>query len=404
VAGNPNGVSIANPNQATTTLAGLTPNEAYLFQWTLSNGACVDYAADQVEVFVNQIEQADAGNAITVCHTNIAQLDAVAPVSNEGTWTQPASQANLGIIIVDPSNPKSQITGLVPGNTYQFTWTINGGCGTSSEVVLVTVTNEDAFAGTDFQDCGDGCTEINAIAALSGNGMWTSPNASISIATPTDPSTTVCNLTPGDNILIWTINDGACGHYSVDSVLIEYQIAPVPQDDAATVEFGGSTSLNVTDNDIIPGFYTLEITQEPLHGTAELSFNGELSYHAEINFVGQDILIYTVCVDGCDCETATVVFNVGQNAKCEIPTIITPNGDDWNDAFIVPCLSNNDRFPTSKVGIFNQWGDEVFYAEPYKNDWEGTFDGEDLPAGTYFYVVDFGDGEKPQTGYLIIQR
>ncbi|MCB9337909.1 MAG: gliding motility-associated C-terminal domain-containing protein [Lewinellaceae bacterium] len=404
VAGNPNGVSIANPNQATTTIAGLTPNENYLFQWTLSNGACEGYSSDQATVYVNLVEQANAGNAITVCHTSLTQLNAIVPVSNQGVWTQPNAQAQLGIVIVDPANPKTQITGLVPGNTYQFTWTINGGCGSSSSVVLVTVTNEDAYAGADFQDCGDGCTEISAIDALSGNGMWTSPDTSISIATPTNAATTICDLKPGNNILIWTIDDGACGQYSVDSVVIEYQIAPILEADAATVEFGGTTALNVISNDIIPGFFNLSVIQEPLHGKAKLEFNGQLSYQADINFVGQDILIYEVCVDGCDCQTATVVFNVGENAKCEIPTIITPNNDGINDAFIVPCISNSDRYPASKVGIFNQWGDEVFHAEPYKNDWKGTFDGEDLPAGTYFYIVDFGDGEKPKAGYLILQR
>ena len=75
-----------------------------------------------------------------------------------------------------------------------------------------------------------------------------------------------------------------------------------------------------------------------------------------------------------------------------------------NDAFIIPCLAEGDKYPNSLVGVFNQWGDEVFHAEPYLNDWEGTFDGEDLPPATYFYIIDLGNGEKPMTGYLIIQR
>ncbi|MBI5916067.1 MAG: gliding motility-associated C-terminal domain-containing protein, partial [Bacteroidetes bacterium] len=85
-------------------------------------------------------------------------------------------------------------------------------------------------------------------------------------------------------------------------------------------------------------------------------------------------------------------------------SIITPNNDGVNDAFVIPCLANIDRYPNSTVSIFNQWGDEVFHAEPYLSDWEGTFDGEDLPASTYFYIIDLGNGEKPMSGYLIIQR
>jgi hypothetical protein len=46
------------------------------------------------------------------------------------------------------------------------------------------------------------------------------------------------------------------------------------------------------------------------------------------------------------------------------------------------------------VLIFNRWGDEVYPLGdiPYESDWNGTFDGEELPADTYFYVIDLGDG------------
>jgi gliding motility-associated-like protein len=117
-----------------------------------------------------------------------------------------------------------------------------------------------------------------------------------------------------------------------------------------------------------------------------------------------DSATYKVCQEGCACATAVVFFYVGEDATCTVPTIITPNKDGMNDAFIVPCLAEGDRYPSNMVSIFNQWGDEVFHAAPYQNDWEGSFDGEDLPPSTYFYIIDLGNGEKPMSGYLIIQR
>ncbi|MCB0642899.1 MAG: gliding motility-associated C-terminal domain-containing protein, partial [Phaeodactylibacter sp.] len=60
--------------------------------------------------------------------------------------------------------------------------------------------------------------------------------------------------------------------------------------------------------------------------------------------------------------------------------------------------------PDNKVSIFNQWGDEVYQAAPYGNDWKGTYDGEDLPTGTYFFIVNLGDGSGPRTGFLVLQR
>lgn len=403
-ASNPPGVIIFNPDEADTEVGGMIPGETYIFEWTLSNGACTDYSTDETTVFVNLLEEADAGDPLTLCHASVATLVGNTPVSNVGQWSQPPSQEMLGVFINTPNNPTTIVSGLVPGNSYIFTWTIDGGCGSSADAIVVTVTNENAFAGVDYEDCGDGSTELNAIDALSEIGMWSSPDPNIQFATPTDPTTVATNLQAGENILVWTINNGQCGHFSTDSVVVDYRFAPIGIDDAAAVPFAGTTSLNVTLNDDIPGLFTLNIVQEPLHGEVDLDVDGRMTYRADVNFIGEDVVIYEVCSEGCECSSAIVTFSVGNNAECVAPSIITPNDDGMNDAFVVPCLGKEDSYPSNIVSIFNQWGDEVFHAEPYQNNWRGTFDGEDLPAGTYFYIIDLGNGEKPMSGYLILQR
>ena len=116
-------------------------------------------------------------------------------------------------------------------------------------------------------------------------------------------------------------------------------------------------------------------------------------------------MVYELCSDACDCAVTTVTFQVGENAPCKVPTIFTPNNDGVNDYFVVPCLLETNQYPQSQVIVFNRWGDEVFRSpKPYQNNWRGTFNGEDLPAGTYFYIVDLGDGNKPMNGYTLIQR
>jgi len=58
--------------------------------------------------------------------------------------------------------------------------------------------------------------------------------------------------------------------------------------------------------------------------------------------------------------------------------------------------------------IFNRWGNQVFKAAPYKNDWDGkstnglTISGSDrVPAGTYFFVIDLGNGRR-ETGSFYV--
>lgn len=404
--GNPNGVTIANPDEATTTVSGLIPGQPYVFQWALSNGACENYSSDQANVYVDILEYADAGDPITACFTNTVNLNATVPVSNIGVWTQPAAQASLGVAIVDPSDPASLVTGLLPGNSYVFTWTIDGGCGTSSDAVLVTASNETAYAGDDFVACGnvvERCATLDAVPSVSNTGSWSSPDGQLSFATPTDFNTPVCGLKPGENVLVWTINGGICDHFSVDSVIVTFRILEL-EDDVISVLFGREETASLTFNDNITGTFLIEILQQPEHGELALNAAGEITYQPDVNYIGQDMALYQVCQDDCDCKTATITFNVGENAGCDVPSIITPNDDGVNDAFVIPCIANGDRFPNSTVAIFNQWGDEVFHAEPYENNWEGTFDGEDLPAGTYFYFIDLGNGEAPLSGYVIIQR
>ena len=82
---------------------------------------------------------------------------------------------------------------------------------------------------------------------------------------------------------------------------------------------------------------------------------------------------------------------------------MTPNNDGVNDRFMIPCIETGN-FPGNEVIIFNQWGDEIFRAAPYTNDWRGTHNGEDIPAGTYYYVISFDRNTEPTAGFLLVER
>lgn len=85
----------------------------------------------------------------------------------------------------------------------------------------------------------------------------------------------------------------------------------------------------------------------------------------------------------------------------QIPEIITPNGDGYNDFWVIDWLVG---FPDHKVMIFDRRGKQLFSASPYGNDWDGHSDkGELLPSGTYFYEVT-GIGKEPLRGMVSIIR
>jgi gliding motility-associated-like protein len=93
-----------------------------------------------------------------------------------------------------------------------------------------------------------------------------------------------------------------------------------------------------------------------------------------------------------------------------IPQGFSPNGDGVNDVLIIKGIK---AFPSNKMEIFNRWGNYVTKIEGYDNAdkvWNGKasegfrYGGDDLPEGTYFYILDLGNGEKPLKGYIYLNR
>jgi len=89
--------------------------------------------------------------------------------------------------------------------------------------------------------------------------------------------------------------------------------------------------------------------------------------------------------------------------------IFSPNGDGKNDFWRVP---KNYLFPDLEIEIFNRWGSLVWSAKGDKaaKGWDGrTNSGNELPIGTYYYVVKFnvkaqGSSWKPLTGSVTIVK
>ena len=101
--------------------------------------------------------------------------------------------------------------------------------------------------------------------------------------------------------------------------------------------------------------------------------------------------LYSVKVKSKNGCIATDEINISVNEKpnIEMPNAITPNEDGLNDVFFLDFLANNSNaFPDNELAIYNRWGDMVFRAKPYLNNWKGTNqNGSPLPAGTYYYIL-----------------
>jgi len=107
-----------------------------------------------------------------------------------------------------------------------------------------------------------------------------------------------------------------------------------------------------------------------------------------LSWTDSNITYYLTVANGQGCEDYDSLRIFVRNkpfALFFIPNAITPdNGDGYNDYWHIRDL---ERYPDNEVRIINRWGDEVFFQAPYQNDWRGTWNGENLPGATYYYII-----------------
>ena len=91
--------------------------------------------------------------------------------------------------------------------------------------------------------------------------------------------------------------------------------------------------------------------------------------------------------------------------EINISQAITPNGDGVNDFWFI---NNIEAHPNNVIRVYNRWGQEVFYAEGYQNNWNGEYEGNkgSLPdAASYYYQIDLdGNGSLDYDGWIYITK
>ncbi len=293
------------------------------------------------------------------------------------------------------SNPNSQNPTTAPGVTTNFVLEVSDttGCPNSKDSVLVTVSPNPtvSFDVTPYS----GCDPLTVV--------FTDMSMPISIDTwywdfgdgntSTDANPIYTYTTPGQyDITHQVVTDDGC--FSSLSIVNLITVYDSPQIDFSTTPSPAVVTI------VNPTFIFTDHTSNA--SSWEWSFgdggtdNNSSTTH-EYTKEGEYIVTLIVTTDdGCsDTLTKTVRVIVDE---IDIPNVFTPNGDNTNDFFYI---KNIDRIESSTLTVYNRWGKKVYTKENYQNDW----DGQDLPDGTYFYVLKyktyFRSGEESGTITII---
>ena len=348
-----------NPYQAT--MVGVTPGA---FDYTFSitdNFGCTYDTTITITVTPSPQGPINIGGLAVVCSGGLASLSA--PPGYDSYIWQPGNLFGANV--------------QVGAGTYTVT-VAYGNCPLTSDPITVTEAPSPTpiITGPGFS-CG------GALATL----VTTEPYAQYVWSNQsTDPSITVGT---GSYTVTVTNAEGCTGSSAPFSVQVGSSpvaafsmTPPSPQPMGTTVNFtdlsnGGGSTIVGWDWDF--GGLGQSDVQNP-------SWNFVNPFTYEISLI-------VTAADGCTDTTSALYLIFPPDIT--IPNVISPNGDQANDFFVI----RNIEFWASELAIYSRWGNKVYEAKNYRNNWKA----DDLPDGTYYYVLLLGD-QKEYTGHITVLR
>lgn len=265
-----------------------------------------------------------------------------------------------------------------PG-TYAITVTNEVGCEAADSVSITSGEAVQLLIDNDFLDLCPG-DSIQLLISGAETYTWTDTSGSLSaldVAAPfARPDTTA-----GYRV----IGSSACGSDTVDLEVFVYQVMAMagpdtciaPGTEAQIMAFGGAR-------------YFWEDNRFPVSDpTSQMP-----------TVSPDDSTTYVVAItdfQGCTVRDSVTVL-VANNPEDAITPVnmITPNGDEKNDVLYFP---NIEKFGQNSLKVFNRWGNLVYQKVNYQSDderFDGTYNGQPLPPGTYYYMISFRTGEIKQ--------
>lgn len=326
-------------------------------------------------------------------------------VANNVNLGQPVVSDDCGIASITNNAPSSFTVG-----TTSVIWTVTDPAGNQSTAVQTVTINGNTFSSFDVTACERYTAPNGAVYTLSGPVIAIIPNVYGC------DSIININLTVKNSSQVYK-EVTACGQYVAPDGKVYKNTGTykaifensIGCDSVITIKLT-ITTINLNVDALEDGSGLMANESNATYQWYSCDSNAIVVGATKQKFESSTSGYYSVIVDDGVCIDTSGCYLVGLGIKT--PEIFTPNGDGINDLFEIEGIFD---YPKSHLTIFNRWGKPVFEADGYQNDWNGIavkglqLGNDELPVGTYFYVIDMGDSEYPLhnqivKGYIYLTR
>ena len=324
------------------TAAVFTVQSEGTYTVSVTLGGCT--TIDSVTVTFNPVPVADLGDDAAICDGDTLMLDAFFSDAFY-TWQDNSSASSFAV---------------TAAGLYAVTLNI-GACADTDSVLVAVKLLPQVDLGNDTVLCFGDEMVLNATLQ---NATYTWNNGSTNSTQP---------VTEEGTYAVTVLVDGCVGF---DAMTVDYSALQ-------HVDLGNDTTICEEANSFI----------------IDASFPGatytwqDLSNGSQLEITASGTYAVTVTLAACAVsDSINVAFEVCV-CKAIIPNAFTPNGDNHNDLFspVFNCV------PTSyRLSVYDRWGMMIFESTNPLARWNGMFNGEDSPCGTYAYSVTYGfENESP---------
>lgn len=379
-------------------------NQPLTFTWsgsTTTDSVAAGLAAGLLNVTVtdangcSQVDSVTLTEPLPIVVSIDAITDATCTNSNDGAvqisvaggstpytyvWTNLDNSSSAG--------STQDLSNVLPAN-YQLVLTDSAGCSTTQNFTVNATVTVSATAPADTTLCAATSNLIlvgSATTSAPGTVQWLDTSGAVVSTSDT------LSIAPGTGTTqyVYLVSVGLCT--DADTVVVT-QASSVVADAGSNVSIvaGGAATLGGSPTGPVSSSFSW---------TPSASLDNASSPNPSATPDSTTTYVVTVTSpEGCS-DVDTVKVTVLD--ALEIVNAFTPNGDGVNDLWIISILAD---YPNAKVEVFNRWGQSLFQSDGYTIPWDGTFEGNDLPIGTYYFAIDLGDPTTdPIIGTITIVR